>query len=61
MKISKSELMHLRIQAAMRENDFGDEIKYLGFDQDKDEYMYLIAGKHEVGASQIDGFERVED
>jgi hypothetical protein len=61
MKISKSELMHLRIQAAMRENDFGDEIQYLGFDQDKDEYMYLIAGEHKVGASQIDGFDRVED
>ncbi len=61
MRISKSELMHLRIQALMRENDFGDEVQYLGYNQDKDEYMYLIAGEHEVGASQIEGFDKAED
>lgn len=54
--------MHLKIQAAMREHWFDeDQMKYLGFDDDKEEHMYLVAGEHEVGASQIEGFDRVED
>lgn len=62
MKISKTELMHLKIQAAMREHWFDeDQMKYLGFDDDKEEHMYLVAGEHEVGASQIEGFDRVDD
>lgn len=62
MKISKSELIHLKIQAAMREHCFEeDQMKYLGYDEDTDEHMYLVAGEHKVGASQIEQFERADD
>ncbi len=53
---SKSELIHYKIQAAMRENVFAeDQIKYLG---ERDEtYWYLIDGQHEVSAEQFEEFE----
>jgi hypothetical protein len=56
---SKSELIHYKIQAAMRENVFAeDQIKYLG---ERDEtYWYLIDGQHEVSADQFEDFEVVE-
>ena len=57
MKVpTKEELLHLKIQAAMRENVFAeDQIKYLG---ERDEtYWYLIDGQHEVSAEQFEEFE----
>jgi elongation factor P hydroxylase len=56
---SKAELIHYKIQAAMRENVFAeDQIKYLG---ERDEtYWYLIDGQHEVSAEQFEDFEVVE-
>ena len=58
--ISKSELMHYKIQAAMRENAFIDsELKYLG--ERSGHHWYLIAGEHEVMAEQIEEFENVYD
>jgi elongation factor P hydroxylase len=52
-------LIHLKIQAAMRENYFGeDQMKYLG--ERDGTYWYLIDGKHEVSAEQFEDFEVVE-
>jgi hypothetical protein len=56
---NKSELMHLQIQAAMREYVFTeDQMKYLGFEND--EHWYLIDNEHKVSASQLESFEIVE-
>lgn len=56
----KSELIHLRIQAAMRENEFPhNQLMYLGIREN--EHYYLIAGKHEVPVSALESFEREED
>ena len=57
MKVpSKSELIHYKIQAAMRENIFDDgQMKYLGVRDDK--HWYLVAGEHEVSADQFEEFE----
>ena len=58
--ISKSELMHYKIQAAMRENAWIDnELKYLG--ERAGHHWYLIGGEHEVKAEQIEDFEQVAD
>jgi len=58
--ISKSELIHYKIQAAMRENAFIDsELKYLG--ERSGHHWYLIAGEYEVMAEQIEEFENVYD
>ena len=52
MKISQSELMHLRMQAIMRETTFPDnELMYLG--ERAGHHWYLIAGEHEVKAEDI--------
>ena len=60
MKISRSELMHQKLQAAIRENDFpSHQLMYLGLREDS--HWYLIAGKHEVPAENIEDFERQED
>ena len=61
MKVpSKSELMHYRIQAVMRENIFEeDQMKYLGL-RDDGNHWYLIAGEHEVSADQFEEIELVE-
>lgn len=58
MKVpSKEELLHLKIQAAMRENMFDeDQMKYLGLREDG-EHWYLIAGQYEVPVSEIEEFE----
>ena len=59
MKISRSELMHQKLQAAMRENDFAtNQLMYLG--ERDDSHWYLIAGKHEVPVEDIDGFDKTE-
>lgn len=62
MKVpSKSELMHYRIQAVMRENIFEeDQMKYLGL-RDDGKYWYLVAGEHEVSADQFEEFELAEE
>ena len=61
MEISKSDLIHYKIQAAIRENLFqDDDLKYLGFNEDKGEHEYKINGQHIVLASQIEDFEQVE-
>jgi hypothetical protein len=58
--ISKTELIHLKIQAAMRENIFDEtQMKYLGLRDGK--HLYLIDGEHEVFADQFEDFEVVED
>jgi hypothetical protein len=54
---SKSELIHYKIQAAMRENIFADgQMKYLGVREDG-KHWYLVAGEHEVSADQFEEFE----
>ena len=53
---SKAELIHLKIQAAMRENVFAeDQMKYLG--ERAGHHWYLIDGQHEVSADQFEEFE----
>jgi hypothetical protein len=61
MKVpNKAELIHLKIQAAMRENIFDEtQMKYLGLKDGK--HLYLIDGEHEVFADQFEDFEVVED
>ena len=53
---TKSELYHLKIQAAMRDYDFGDSLKYLGIDDD-DKHWYLIDNQHKVSSDQLTEFE----
>lgn len=58
--ISKSELIHYKIQAAMRENSFNENaLKYLG--ERSDGHWYLIANEYEVNANQIEEFENDYD
>ncbi len=53
---SKAELIHLKIQAAMRENYFeDDQMKYLGIRDDT--HWYLVGGEHEVSIDQFEEFE----
>ena len=53
---TKAELIHLKIQAAMRENVFAeDQMKYLG--EKAGHHWYLIDGQHEVSAEQFEEFE----
>ena len=61
MKVpSQEELLHLKIQAAMRENDFAeDQMKYLG--ERAGHHWYLIAGEYEVSADQLEEFEMIDD
>lgn len=61
MKVpTKSELIHHKIQAAMRENFFDeDQMKYLGLREG--EHWYLIGGQHEVAVSQLQEFELIDD
>ena len=61
MKVpTHEELIHLKIQAAMRENVFAeDQMKYLG--ERAGHHWYLVAGEHEVKAEQIEDFEMVDD
>ena len=60
MKVpTKAELIHLKIQAAMRENVFAeDQMKYLG--ERAGHHWYLIDGQHEVSAEQFEEFEVTE-
>lgn len=56
MKITKNELMHLQLQAFLREYKCSD-IEYLGI---RDEEHYYRIGTHEVPVNQIEGLDRVE-
>jgi hypothetical protein len=56
---SKAELIHYKIQAAMRENVFAEnQMKYLG--ERAGRHWYLIDGKHEVSSDQLEDFEVTE-
>jgi len=57
MKVpTQEELIHLKIQAAMREYNFPeDQMKYLGVRAGH--HWYLVAGEHEVPVSDIEEFE----
>lgn len=57
MKVpTQEELIHLKIQAAMREHHFPeDQMKYLG--ERAGHHWYLVAGEHEVPVSDIEEFE----
>ena len=61
MKVpTKSELIHHKIQAAMRENVFEeDKMKYLGIRDG--EHWYLIASEHEVAVSQLEELELIDN
>jgi hypothetical protein len=57
---TKEELIHFKIQAAMRENVFAeDQMKYLG--ERAGHHWYLIDGQHEVSSDQLEEFEVVDD
>ena len=60
MKVpSKSDLIHYKIQAAMREHVFEeDQMKYLGL-RDDGKHWYLVGGEHEVSADQFEEFEMI--
>jgi hypothetical protein len=60
MKVpNKAELIHFKIQAAMREHSFGeDQMKYLG--ERDGTHWYLVGGEHEVSVDQFEEFEMVE-
>ena len=57
---TKSELYHLKIQAAMRDYNFGDSLKYLGIDDD-DKHWYLINNQHKVSSDQLTEFELYDE
>jgi len=62
MQVSKTDLIHHKIQAALRENLFmDDDLKYLGFNEEKGEHEYQINGQHIVVTSQIEDFDQVEE
>ena len=62
MQVSKTDLIHHKIQAALRENLFmDDDLKYLGFNEEKGEHEYKINGQYIVVTSQIEEFDQVEE
>ena len=62
MEVSNSELIHHKIQAAMREHNFmDDDLMYLGFNETKGEHEYKINGQYIVVASQLEGFDRIDE
>ena len=61
MQVSKSELIHHRLQAMLREHSFSD-LKYLGIRSDSigiDQHWYMI-GDNEVPVDAITELESVE-
>lgn len=62
MKVpTKSELIHYKIQAALRENHFKeDQMKYLGI-RDDGKHWYFVGGEHEVSVDQFTEFEMEYD
>ena len=62
MQVSKSELIHHRLQAMLREHSFSD-LKYLGVRPDSigvDQHWYLIAGV-EVPVDAIEELGNLEE
>jgi len=60
LSISRGELIHYKIQAAMREYNFpSNELMYLG--EREGDHWYLIAGEYEVPAHMIEGFDKEEE
>jgi|TARA_A100001388_G_scaffold86105_1_gene62177 hypothetical protein len=60
--MKKSELIHWRLQAMLRENSFSD-LKYLGVKPDSigiNQHWYMI-GEHEVSCDSITELEGVEE
>ena len=58
--ISRDDLIHLKIQAAMREHNIPEsDLKYIG--EGEGTHWYLIANKHSVPVNMIEEFERVDD
>jgi len=59
----KSELLHLKLQAALRDNSFPEEeLKYLGIREDAEgtaNHWYLVANEYEVPVTDIEEFEQV--
>ena len=61
MQVSKSELIHHRLQAMLREHSFSD-LKYIGVKPDSvgvDQHWYMI-GEHEVAVDSITELESEE-
>ena len=65
MKISQQELLHLKMQAILRENQFGDDqLKYMGEKEDvlgEMQHWYLINNEHLVPLSDIMDMEQVDE
>lgn len=60
LSVSRSELVHHKIQAIMREQHFDtNQLMYLGLRDEQ--HWYLIGGEHEVSACEIEGIEPVEE
>lgn len=60
LTISHGELIHHKMQAALRENNFDKrELMYLGIKDGA--YMYLVGGVHEVASYEIANFEKTEN
>ena len=62
MQVSKSELIHHRLQAMLREHSFSD-LKYLGVRPDSigiDQHWYMI-GDNEVPVDAITELDSVEE
>ena len=62
MQVSKSELIHHRLQAMLREHSFSD-LKYLGVSPDSigiDQHWYMI-GDNEVPVDAIQELESEDD
>ena len=58
--ISRDTLLHLKIQAAMREKHFEeDQMKYLGVREG--EHWYLVGNEYEVPVKYINSFELIKD
>tara|TARA_B100000579_G_scaffold142989_1_gene116064 strand:+ start:448 stop:645 length:198 start_codon:yes stop_codon:yes gene_type:complete len=60
---SKSEMMHHRLQAWIRENKSHKDLEYLGYKPDKlgVEHHYYRIADHEVSVDMIEDLEQVED
>ena len=65
MKISQQELLHHKMMAIMRENQFGDDaLKYMGQKEDvlgEMQHWYLINNEHLVPLSSIVDMEEVDE
>lgn len=59
-EIDPKALLHLRLQAIIRENNIPtSELMYLG--EREGDHWYLIDGQHEVPVTDIEGIEEVDE